>query len=149
MTYSLWRDGRQLGDIVLALPASDPNDVAGVFAPTDAFSDLAPVMQVRLVGLPGYPVLQTPITHTRSSGPVALQPMSEAQAAGVPTDQLFEVRDASGIALVHRMIALDRLPPVPEGHIDAVREACRAADVPYSQWYLHAAGELDAVAGDD
>ena len=142
MPHSLWRNDTHLGEVVLPLPTTASDGLAGVFVPSPAFTDLAPFMQVRQLLLPGQPVFQHPITHTASPGPVTLTPMSEADARGVPASQHFELRDAAGTPLLHRMIMLDHLPPAPDGHPDPVKAACRDANVPYSDWYLHAAGLL-------
>lgn len=147
MAYSLWRDGEHLGDVVFPLPtAGRHRSIAGVFAPTPAFHDLAPIMQVRLALGPAHPVLQTRITHGRSSGPVALQRLSDDEARGLPEHQQFVLRDADGTPLLTRLIALDRLPTPPSGHPDPVADACAAAQIPYSGWYLHAAEVADTDA---
>ena len=55
MAYSLWRNGEHLGDVVFPLPtAGRHGGIAGVFAPTPAFHDLAPIMQVRLALPPAH-----------------------------------------------------------------------------------------------
>jgi len=147
MTYSLWRDGEHLGDVVFPLPtAGRHRSIAGVFAPTPAFHDLAPVMQVHQALLPGHPVFETPITHTRSAGPVALEPLSADEARGLSDRRTFVLRDAEGAPLRLHLIALDRLPSPPSGHPDPLADACAAAQVPYSGWYLQAAYEPIADA---
>lgn len=146
MTFSLWRNDEHLGDIVLPLPTTGRHaDIAGVFTPMPAFHDLAPIMQVRLPLPPVHPVLQTPIAHTRSAGPGPFEPLVDDQARAAPDEQQFVLRDSDGNRLPTHMIALDRLPLPPTGHPDLVAEACAAANVPYSGWYLHAA--LDEGTG--
>ena len=147
MAYSLWRDGEHLGDVVLPLPTTGRHQsIAGVFAPTPAFHDLAPVMQVHQALLPGHPVFETPITHTRTSGPVALASLSDDEARGLPDDRKFVLRDAEGAPLRMRLIALDRLPAPPTGHPDPLVDACAAAQIPFSGWYLQAAHETTTDA---
>ncbi len=144
MAYSLWRDGEHLGDVVLPLPtAGRHRSIAGVFVPTPAFHDLAAVMQVRQAFLPGQPVFQADLTHTRTPGPVALQRLSDDEARGLPHHQQLVLHDDHGRPMRTRLIALDRLPTPPSGHGDPVADACADAQVPYSGWYLHAAEIAD------
>jgi len=131
MTCSLWRDGQLVGRVVLELPSTD--GIAGVFVPTVAFDDLAPLMQIRL-GIPSAPsIMQVPMTGPHARGPVALDRLSTTEAGGVPRHLRLELRDPAGVPIAHRLIAIDRLPPAPHGHPDLVREACVDANVPYSE----------------
>lgn len=142
MAYSLWRDDKHLGDVVFPMPtAGRHRSIAGVFAPTPAFHDLAPVMQIHQALLPGHPVFEMPITHTRASGPVALEPLTDDEARGLPDHRQFVLRDDEGVPMPMRLIALDRLPTPPTGHPDLLADACAAAQKPYSGWYLAAAYE--------
>lgn len=138
MTYALWRDGQHLGDIALALPATNPASVAGVFLPTAAFAEPSPIMHVVVDHGATQPVLQGPLTHEPSSGPAAIHPLSTEQAAGIPAERRLELRDERGRALPWRLIMLDRLPSPPQGEADPMEVACRTAGIEYSGWYVHA-----------
>lgn len=147
MTYTLWRDGQHLGDVVFPLPtAGRHRSIAGVFAPTPAFHDLAPVMQVHQELLPGHPVFEAPISHARTAGPVALKPVTDEEARGLPAQRQLVLLDDQGQPVRVRLIALDRLPTPPSGHPDPLADACAAAQIPYTGWYLHATHDttLDA-----
>lgn len=139
MPYSLWRDGQHLGDVVFPLPTVGRHrSIAGVFAPTPAFQDLAPVMQVHQEFLPGDPVFEVTVSHTPTAGPVALTPLTDEEARGIPAARHFVLHDEQGQPVRVRLIALDRLPTPPHDQPDALFDACAAAQIPYSGWYLHA-----------
>lgn len=140
MPYSLWRDGQHLGDVVFPLPtAGRHRSIAGVFAPTPAFQDLAPVLQVHQELLPGHPVFEVPVSHTPTAGPVALTPLTDEEARGLPAERQLVLHDEQGQPVRVRLIALDHLPTPPRGQPDPLAAACAAAQIPYSGWYLHAA----------
>ena len=145
MTYSLWRNGEHLGDIVWPLPTSRPElSVAGVFVPSAAPQTLVPIMQVRLPPLPEGSVFEMSSAQANTAGPIELTPLHEDDAKAVPIDRILELRDADGMALLTHMISLRPLPTPPRGHPDVVADACAAAGVPYSPWYLHAAWNVQS-----
>ena len=140
MTYALWRNGEHLGDIVWPLPTSRPElSVAGVFVPTAALQTPVPIMQVRLPPLPGSPVFETSNANASTPRPIELTPLHQQDVTDVPMERILEVRNADGIALPTHMISLRQLPTPPHGHPNVVADACAAAGLPYSPWYLHAA----------
>jgi len=140
MAYSLWRGGEHLGDIVFPLPTSGHHQrIAGVFAPSPAFHDLAPGMQVHPPFLPGQPVFETAFTDTPTPGPIALAALSEDEAKGIPAHRVFVLRDTEGAPLPMLMIALHRLPTPPSGNPNLLAHASATPHVPYSGWLLHAA----------
>jgi len=147
MPYSLWRNGEHLGDVVLPLPTSDLRpSVFGVFVPTAAFDDIAPIMQVRPPFIPGSPVFETSLLGPSTPGPIALTPMSAEEAKGIPPARILELRDPDGLAQLVQMLTLRRLDATPGKHPNVVAAACADAQVPYSEWYLHAAVAAPADA---
>ena len=105
MADTLWRGGEHLGDIVFPLPTSGHHQsIAGVFAPSPAFHDLAPGMQVHPPFLPGRPDFEASFTDTHTHGPIALSAISEDEAKGIPAHRVFVLRDADGAPLQMRSI---------------------------------------------
>lgn len=139
-----------VGDVVFPLPtAGRHRSIAGGFAPTSAFRDLAPVMQVHQELRSGTPVFEVPISPTPTAGPVALQRLTDEEAQGLPAARQLVLHDEQGQPVRVRLIALDRLPTPPSGQPDLLVDACAAAQIPYSGFYLHAAPYPRADARED
>jgi hypothetical protein len=122
---------------VIPLPSSD-RQVAGVFLPSPAFSDIAPAMQVRLEFVPGRPTIREPLTSETGS-PLPLRRMSEAERAGLPPDDLWQLKDGDGAVLDTEMILLEMVdvPDVPDVPGEFA-DACRAAGISGVAWVLSA-----------
>jgi hypothetical protein len=81
-------------------------------------------------------------------GPVALHPMSPAEAAGVPRDVQLTVRDADGTAFLPRQIQLLEVRYEPALFEVALREVPTEALVNGSVWcvFVSFASEFEAPA---
>ena len=107
--FSLWRGTTLLGHFSERGPVTHHDSRVGAFGilePSEAFVGINSMMQTRIPIFPGQPVFQHPLEPElvgvtppapgphRSSG--ALLPLSEDAARGVPPEEIFEIRDASG-----------------------------------------------------
>ena len=155
MSYSLWRNGQLLGELVIDYPTSRPELVAGMFLPAPAFAMVGALMQTRAHIIPGAPVFQSvpprPFEGDRTPNPdggrrglhsaiaVPLQPMSEEEQRGVGPELILEVRDAAGRVIPTDMVLISELP-LPSAPAAGPRgqllEACDALGVDYSGWTL-------------
>ena len=152
MNETLWRDGVRLGEIVIDTPATR-GGIAGMFVPTPAFTDIAPLWQVRIPILPGSPVFEHRLTDvsvggfgSRAQGSSShavstefpLEPMSDEEAKGIPARLQLELRDTDGRRLDIASIMLHRFPIPPRGTKSEIWDACEAAGVEPSGWLIGA-----------
>jgi hypothetical protein len=135
MGYTLWRNGQLLGEIVLLFPSSSADQVQGMFAPSDDFSDIAPLMQVRHALAGDERVFEARFTGS-SKSVTMLQPMSPEEARGLPAESVLELRDDQGELVPRQMIAIQTFSIGPHGH--AADESRKHGDTP-TGWMLFAA----------
>lgn len=125
--FSLWRGTTLLGHFAERAPVTHHDRRVGAFGilePSEAFVGINSMMQTRVPIFPGQPVFQHPLEPElvgvtppppgphHSSG--ALLPLSEDEARGVPPEQIFEIRDASGASIDAHMVSL-QLYAFPDG----------------------------------
>jgi hypothetical protein len=86
--------------------------------------------------------------HHATTGPIELQPMSAAEAAGVPSEVQLRVQDADGTAFLPRQIGLQEVRYEPALYEVALREVPSEALVNGSVWcvFVSFASEVDAPA---
>ena len=97
---------------------------SGILETTEAFTGVSPLMQTRSWIAPGAPVFQHPVetiwfgvrrpAKPSNRGWVALEPLSEEEARGVPPERIFEIRTEDGGPVDTTMIVLE-LPVIPAG----------------------------------
>ena len=132
MTYSLWRNGYRLADIVPVSSKGPPSMICGKVALAPDFADYEAIFQCPGLDRPGRPIVHG-ITHkhiysnegdtttevrgdgfsvTTISGRLVERPLVTHVAA---EDELFEIRDDSGAVVPVDLILLD-VWPFPEHH---------------------------------
>jgi hypothetical protein len=120
--YSLWRGGVLLGWFTEHAPVTHHGarvGASGVLQPTESFAETSSVMQTRASMLPGRPVFQVSLDATRQEArtrapgekpgmTVALKPLSDEEARGIPAELVLEVRGEDGTRIDAAMVTLDR-----------------------------------------
>jgi hypothetical protein len=165
VTLTLWRGEQLLGELRTRAPSPRPRPEARVkppslsafLIPAEGAPALSGVWQLRFPFGPA--VRQHPVEpdivaerylrpQQENSGPVALQPMSPEEEAGVPREIQLTVRDAAGTVFLPRQLHLLEVRYEPEHYETARREVPAEALVNGSVWCLFVAfaSELDAPA---
>ncbi|MBC7894074.1 MAG: hypothetical protein H7066_01605 [Cytophagaceae bacterium] len=96
MTWSLWRGGEHLGDIVVRIPKEPPDGLYGLLRPTAAFTDIGHLTQTTAPDFMGGAVFITRFTGMPNPGPVNLRQLSPEEALGLPPDQQLQLRNRDG-----------------------------------------------------
>jgi hypothetical protein len=155
---TLWRNGILLGRI-LETSVLVEGSINGMLEPTSAFTNIEPMTQSRFMGFPNGPTVQhisqrvalgkadlekpiEPIEIPQEwleddVNPHNLPPMSPEEAAGVPTDQLIEIRSDDGTVLDFDMISLICFE-IPDEQLAEMREAFGSTDNRKEGWLVHA-----------
>jgi hypothetical protein len=169
MSLSLWRGDQLLGTLRKRASSpleqrprpGQPPSLSAVLIPAVEASALSGVWQVHIEIGTFSAVEQFPVepdivaeryrhvaTQQSNSGPLKLQPMSRAEAAGVPREVHLTVRDADGTAFLPRQISLSEVRYEPALYEVALREVPSEALVNGSVWcvFVSFASELEAPA---
>lgn len=119
MTHSLWRNGECLGRAELTRSALHPSRLSGLFTPAPDLRDSPrPVVQTRMVHLPGAPQYQHPLPtvdewHREPPSRLSLTIDRGGEMRAVSPMDLLEIRDDEGEVLLTDDIMLIQLPLTP------------------------------------
>jgi hypothetical protein len=125
--YTLWRNGVLLARMAIPFRGSSTDGFAGLLIPAPEFNDVGALMQSHVSIVPGSPVFQHRHSAAPNSGPVALTPMTEAEARGVPMHEQLMVLDESGAVVDADFITINPME-IPDGSGE-FPDACRAAGI--------------------
>lgn len=169
MSLTLWRGDQLLGALRRRAPSpyeqrprpGKPPSISAVLIPAADAPALSGLWQVRIEIAAFSAVRQFPIeadivaeryrqpaAQQQHPGPLALRPLSPAEAAGVPREVQLMVRDADGAAFLPRMIQLLEVRYEPALYEVALREVPSEALVNGSVWcvFISFASETEAPA---
>src|ERR1035437_179793 len=119
--YSLWRGGALVGRFNERSPMMHHGrrvGACGVLVPADGVEPLVGTMQTRIRTLPGAPTFQSPLERIDPHEPVArdarheivaLKPLSESEARGVPAASVLEVRGPDGVVQDADLVMLQQI----------------------------------------
>jgi hypothetical protein len=167
MSLTLWRGDQLLGALQKRAPSpreqrprpGRPPSLSAVLIPAPEAPALSGVWQIHIELGTYSAVRQFPVepdivaeryqkapSHRSHSGPVELQPMSPAEAAGVTLEEQLTVRDADGTAFLPLQIQLLEVRYEPALYEAALREVPSEALVNGSVWcvFVSFASELEA-----
>jgi hypothetical protein len=142
MSYTLWRNGRLLGELVREFQAKSPSFTMGFLAPTPDFIDVGVLHQHWIPEWPSGPVVQlrlplpAPIESAADDDApwqccVPRQPLSK-NAGVVPPEDVLVIRDTAGDVVLTQTIMVNRVA----GFDDTVVAAYRARGQVASCWSL-------------
>ena len=119
--YALWRGGALVGLFNERSPVMHRGrrvGACGVLVPADGVEPLVGTMQTRIRTLPGAPTFQSPLAQIDPNEPVArdarhesvaLKPLSDSAARGVPAASILEVRDPDGVVQDADLVMLQQI----------------------------------------
>jgi hypothetical protein len=123
MSYTRWRNGRFLGELVREFKSNSSEFTTGFLACTPDFTDVGALQQVWLPEWSTGPVVQLRFpgipTTSHADDPVA-------------PDNVLEIRDATGAIVPTHHISVQAAPGFDERAVAAYRERVEVA----TSWYI-------------